>query len=150
MYRNRRLGEFLKELDLCEGHSTGIPTIQINLEKNGSSKAIFYTDEERKAFRVEIPLHSDFVKKQNMNAINDPINDSIKMTFMENKVLEMLKKDGTLSRKKLSEQIGCAEVTIKRAIEGLIGKEIIVREGSKKTGTWKIKKRTKFDMPSVK
>jgi ATP-dependent DNA helicase RecG len=27
-YRNRRLGEFLKELDLTEGRSTGIPTIQ--------------------------------------------------------------------------------------------------------------------------
>ena len=24
-YRNRRLGEFLKELDLSEGHSSGIP-----------------------------------------------------------------------------------------------------------------------------
>ena len=27
-YRNRRLGEYLKELDLTEGRSTGIPTIQ--------------------------------------------------------------------------------------------------------------------------
>ena len=35
-YRNRRLGEFLKELDLSEGHSSGIPTIQEELEKNGS------------------------------------------------------------------------------------------------------------------
>ena len=31
MYRNRRLGEFLKELDLTEGRSTGIPTIQERL-----------------------------------------------------------------------------------------------------------------------
>lgn len=35
IYRNRRLGEFLKELDLSEGHSTGIPTIQEELEKMG-------------------------------------------------------------------------------------------------------------------
>ena len=27
-YRNRRLGDFLKELDLTEGRSTGVPTIQ--------------------------------------------------------------------------------------------------------------------------
>ena len=33
VYRNRRLGEFLKELDLAEGHSTGILTIQEELEK---------------------------------------------------------------------------------------------------------------------
>ncbi|MBQ6201365.1 MAG: AAA family ATPase, partial [Prevotella sp.] len=34
-YRNRRLGEFLKELDLTEGRATGIPTIQDELKANG-------------------------------------------------------------------------------------------------------------------
>lgn len=32
-YRNRRLGDFLKELDLTEGRSTGIPTIQKNWKR---------------------------------------------------------------------------------------------------------------------
>lgn len=32
-YRNRRLGDFLKELELTEGRSTGIPTIQRELKK---------------------------------------------------------------------------------------------------------------------
>lgn len=36
-YRNRRLGDFLKELDLSEGRATGIPTIQDELRKNGCS-----------------------------------------------------------------------------------------------------------------
>ena len=31
-YRNRRLGEFLKELDLSEGRSSGIPTIETSFE----------------------------------------------------------------------------------------------------------------------
>lgn len=64
MYRNRRLGEFLKELDLSEGHSTGIPTIQEELAKNGSPRANFYTDDDRRALRVEIPIHPDFIIKQ--------------------------------------------------------------------------------------
>ena len=34
-YTNRRLGEFLKELDLTEGRATGIPTIQQKLRENG-------------------------------------------------------------------------------------------------------------------
>lgn len=54
-YRNRRLGEFLKELDLTEGRSTGIPTIQGALKKNGSSRAIIVTDDERTSFRIDIP-----------------------------------------------------------------------------------------------
>jgi Predicted transcriptional regulator containing an HTH domain and an uncharacterized domain shared with the mammalian protein Schlafen len=64
VYRNRRLGEFLKELDLSEGHSTGIPTVQEELEKNGSPRAKFFTDESRRALRVEIPVHPDFIEKK--------------------------------------------------------------------------------------
>ena len=37
-YRNRRLGEYLKELELTEGRSTGIPTIQNVLKANGSRR----------------------------------------------------------------------------------------------------------------
>ena len=35
-YRNRRIGDFLKELDLTEGRCTGIPTIQAAMAENGS------------------------------------------------------------------------------------------------------------------
>ena len=56
-YRNRRLGEYLKELDLTEGRSTGIPTIQNVLENNGSPRATVVTDDERTFFRITIPCH---------------------------------------------------------------------------------------------
>lgn len=62
-YRNRRLGEFLKELELSEGHSTGIPTMQEALERNGSPKATFHTDSDRRATRVQIPIHPEFAGK---------------------------------------------------------------------------------------
>lgn len=62
-YRNRRLGEFLKELDLSEGHSSGIPTIQEELEKNGSPRAEFFTDEDRRAMRIRIPIHPAFLEE---------------------------------------------------------------------------------------
>ena len=45
-YRNRRVGEFLKELGLTEGKGTGIPTIKQALEDNGSPPALFDTDGE--------------------------------------------------------------------------------------------------------
>jgi ATP-dependent DNA helicase RecG len=35
-YRNRRIGEFLKELDLTEGRATGIPKILRAMRENGS------------------------------------------------------------------------------------------------------------------
>ena len=63
-YRNRRLGEFLKELDLTEGRATGIPTIQEELEANGSPAAMIETDEERTYFLIDIPCHPYFVNKE--------------------------------------------------------------------------------------
>ncbi|MFP5436924.1 MAG: RNA-binding domain-containing protein [Bacteroidia bacterium] len=60
-YRNRRIGEFLKELRLTEGRGTGIPTIQRALRENGSEEAKFDTDEpDRRHFIVEIPIHKSF------------------------------------------------------------------------------------------
>ena len=46
-YRNRRIGEFLKELELTEGRCTGIPRIRAAMEKNGSRPPRFSTDEGR-------------------------------------------------------------------------------------------------------
>ena len=60
-YRNRRVGEFLKELKLTEGRGTGIPTIVNALKENGSPSPKFDTNEpERTFFIVEIPIHEDF------------------------------------------------------------------------------------------
>ncbi len=59
-YRNRRLGDFLKELDLSEGRATGIPTIQKHLRLNGSNPATIETDEHRTFFQLTIPCHEDF------------------------------------------------------------------------------------------
>lgn len=56
-YRNRRIGEFLKELDLTEGRCTGIPTIREAMAENGSPPPKFSTDEGRTYFLVELPVH---------------------------------------------------------------------------------------------
>lgn len=60
-YRNRRLGDFLKELGLTEGRATGIPTIQKQLKLNGSSPASIDTDEDRSYFLITIPCREDMV-----------------------------------------------------------------------------------------
>ena len=60
-YRNRRLGDFLKELDLTEGRATGIPTIQKSLRDNGSERASIETNENRTYFLITFPCHPSFV-----------------------------------------------------------------------------------------
>lgn len=63
-YRNRRLGEFLKELELTEGRATGIPTILKSLKDNGSPAPRFHTDVDRTFFEVELFIHKDFAKRE--------------------------------------------------------------------------------------
>jgi len=62
-YRNRRIGDFLKELHLSEGRNTGIPTAIAKIKANGSPLPIFLTDENRSYFTVIVPIHEDFVPK---------------------------------------------------------------------------------------
>ena len=59
-YRNRRIGEFLKELHLTEGRNTGFRKIINSLEHNGSPLPIFETDAERLSFAVTIYRHPEF------------------------------------------------------------------------------------------
>ena len=56
-YRNRRIGEFLKELKLTEGRGTGIPKILRAMRANGSPKPRFETDDDRTYFIDTFPVH---------------------------------------------------------------------------------------------
>lgn len=58
-YRNRRIGDFLKELDLTEGKSTGFPMIRDAMKKNGSPEAKFFTDDINTLFLVTLPCHTE-------------------------------------------------------------------------------------------
>ena len=62
-YRNRRIGEFLKELDLAEGRSTGVPKILRAMRNNGSPSPRFETDDDRTWFRVRLPVHPSLVSE---------------------------------------------------------------------------------------
>lgn len=66
-YRNRRLGDFLKELNLSEGRATGIPTIQKHLKLNGSAPAVIDTDTDRTYFLMTIPCRNGFESGANTN-----------------------------------------------------------------------------------
>ncbi len=59
--RNRRIGEFLKELRLAEGRGTGLPKIRRSMAENGSPSPVFDFDEGRSYFRVTLPAHHEYV-----------------------------------------------------------------------------------------
>ena len=70
-YRNRRIGEFLKEIDLSEKKSTGITKILRTLKNNGSPPPDFASDDDRNYFIATIYPHEAFLCNE---AVNDQNN----------------------------------------------------------------------------
>ena len=64
-YRNRRVGDFLKELELTEGRSTGIGKIKRALASNGSPDPVFETDADYSHFTVHYPVHPEAMNPAN-------------------------------------------------------------------------------------
>lgn len=60
-YRNRRIGDFFKELKLTEGRATGFPTIYDSMEENGSPRPVFETDVNFNYFLCTLPIHPHFL-----------------------------------------------------------------------------------------
>lgn len=88
-YRNRRIGEFLKELKLTEGRNTGVPKIKRALKNNGSKEPEFETNETRDYFITTIFMHEGFE-----NEVKDrPRTDQAptKLNDQEIKILEFCK-----------------------------------------------------------
>lgn len=73
-YRNRRIGEFFKELDLSEKQSTGIPTILNELAKNGSPMPEFETDSERNYLETTIKIRDGFSQT---DKVSDKMSDKM-------------------------------------------------------------------------
>jgi len=63
-YRNRRIGEFLKELDLTEGRSTGISKILKVMVENGSPAPEFESDDDRSYFLIRLPVHERAAREE--------------------------------------------------------------------------------------
>ena len=144
MYRNRRLGEFLKELDLTEGRCTGIPTIQEGLEKNGSPRAVFETDDDRKAVCVTIPIQPEYYKNSDHNVQNivakrqsatenDALDDALTL-----RIIDIIKKDPHVTQLKMVEELKVPRRTLQRKMTELQDMGKIVRVGGKRYGYWDI------------
>ena len=89
--RNRRVGEFLKELDLAEGRNTGYPAILKALAFNGSPMPIVETNEERDYFTFVMPIHPCFLgETAESDPVTDPVSDPVSDP-VDSRVIEVLR-----------------------------------------------------------
>ena len=135
------MGEYLKELELTEGRSTGIPTIQNVLKANGSPRASVVTDEERTFFRITIPCHegtgniiADIASKDNL----DPKDDPKELSDRQSLILDIIRNDDLITIHQMTQKINVSEKTIKRDLAILQERGVLIREGGRKEGRWVI------------
>ena len=205
-YRNRRIGEFLKELHLTEGRNTGFKKILDAIKRNGSPLPEFETDKEHSYFISRIFVHPDFISgmeedkridetevindginsEKGKNEVindginpekgeNDGINDGINPEKGENdgindginrpkgktevindgiksklshiaakkrgrieKLLEIINENPSVASDSIAVQLDVSRPTAERYLAELRRMEIIRREGSNKSGKWRI------------
>ena len=117
VYRNRRIGDFLKELKLIEGRNTGFPNAIKALKANGSGMPRFEMDNERNFLSVTIPIHPYFLKAS-----------SDKDTEYREKILEQLR-TSPMNRTELAKALGMKGISRKlsAAVEQLIAEGKVVQ-----------------------
>lgn len=123
-YRNRRIGDFLKELKLVEGRNTGIPTILRAMETNGSDLPMFETDEERTYFTVILPVHKRFLVSETETPKNKQRRNLKEIKAL---VVFALEQNGDLSSSELAAELGYTKVTaaLAKAIKELMAEGAI-------------------------
>jgi predicted HTH transcriptional regulator len=123
--RNRRIGDYLKELQLAEGRNTGIPSAVEAMIENGNDLPIFETDEDRTYLTVILPIHKSFL--QTPVLITQP-NEIVKLPKTRRsrkdtkKLILQLLMDGEISRTELAKRLGYTSQnrTLKAIIDELL------------------------------
>lgn len=149
-YRNRRLGDFLKELDLTEGRSTGVPTIQEKLADNGSPRATFETTEDRLTFLIHIPVHAGCGNKPatekttvittEKSAIGSEKNDSgsEKSSEKNQAIISAIRLNPKVTAAEIAMKLGVSSRAVEKRIKTLRENGVIRRIGGDKGGYWEV------------
>lgn len=134
-YRNRRIGEFFKELDLLEKQSTGIPTILNELKKNGSPLPEFETDPDRNYLETTIKIRDGFeVTSKVSDKVSDKMSDKMsdKQKVFYSFLLEAFNSSDYVTTKIMTEYSDMAESTARRYLNQFCEMQIIKSDGKNK------------------
>ena len=152
-YRNRRIGDFLKELHLTEGRNTGFKKILDALEANGSPKPEFETDEDRSYFITRLFIHEAFAKDVNERSLSE-VNEKNERSLSEvlskvlkasdfsklEKIIKFIEEKGEITPKEAEAVSGKSAATVRRYLQILVGTGYVESEGNTNNSVYKISK----------
>ena len=155
-YRNRRIGDILKELHLTEGRNTGFGKILRTLEENGSPKPEFETDDDHSYFISRLFVHEAFLrsgkkereqkrakkepKRSQKGAKKEPKKGDEKRSRKKWNILQRMKEESTITQVKLMEEFNLTRKQVQKIIKYLREDGLVERQGSNRSGKWMVKK----------
>ena len=142
-YRNRRIGDFLKELHLTEGRNTGFKKILNALERNGSPKPEFETDDARSYFISRFFIHEGFLEEpnerslsevgaKNERSLSEVLSEVLKQSDFDKvkKIILYIEEKGRITPKEAGKICGKSTATVRRYLKMLAQTGYIKVEGS--------------------
>ena len=137
--RNPKIAEFLHQYEYVKEFGEGVDRMFKEMEDAGLP-APEYTDN---AFMLNVTIRNGKINGE-LNGDNGELNGELNPALLylnksELAVYHLIEKAPQNSRQEIADQLNISTRTVDRAIKALIQKDLIVREGSKKTGYWKIK-----------
>jgi|LAHS01.1.fsa_nt_gb ATP-dependent DNA helicase RecG len=132
-YRNRSIGNYLKDYQLTEGHNTGIPRALRFLNENGSPAPLFLNDKERSSLIVRLFTEASFLKK---SAAVTARRKRRTTEEIKNDVIALLS-TGDYSVLQIASKLGYASpsLTLRKIVDELVASHIIQREGSRRSAS---------------
>lgn len=135
-YRNRRIGDFLKELHLTEGRNTGFKKILNALDANGSPKPEFETDEIHSYFISRIFIHQGFCVSTPNSAPSTP--NSTPSPQLREQILVLIRANPSISKKKMVEMLNVSMYALKRELAKMSQEKVAEFVGFSRNGKWVI------------
>ncbi len=132
-YRNRRIGDILKELYLTKGRNTEFGKILRALFENGSSNPEFETDDDHSYFISRLFVHELFLKEEELKK-------SRKGAKRKQEILDMLAENPAMTQTGLMEELNLTRKQVQNDMKELQKEGLLSREGSNRSGKWIVKK----------
>ena len=137
--RNKKLADVFHAAGYIEAWGKGIRLIYDSCKENGNPEPRFVIRQGGLAVDFAPRGVADYTSVGKSPGPNDPvINDSTVLTESEERIFELIKRDGELTASELSAHSGFSTRKVYAVLKSLSEKNIIIRVGSKKSGKWEI------------
>lgn len=130
-YRNRRIGELFKEIDLSEKKGTGIPKILRELKKNGSPGPEFDMDDDRTYLNTIIHIRDGFDKNEIMSKSMSESMSELEIARIQ-VILQYLTVHDTINSAKAAELLDVEKKTASRLLSKAEKVEVLISKGKTK------------------